>query len=115
MATLACGMDEGFEVSDEREYAELWNPNPDPDPDPKPDPKPKPRPKPKPKPNPFPKPKPKPHPNQAVEMPGFADGLAEPHPPVGFAAAPLAPANPGLGADLAPSGSEQISDPWAAK
>uniref|UniRef100_A0A7S0E8Y0 Mitochondrial import inner membrane translocase subunit TIM22 n=1 Tax=Phaeocystis antarctica TaxID=33657 RepID=A0A7S0E8Y0_9EUKA len=52
---------------------------------------------------------------QAVEMPGFADGLAEPHPPVGFAAAPLAPANPGLGADLAPSGSEQISDPWAAK
>ena len=24
VATLACGMDDGFEVSEEREYAELW-------------------------------------------------------------------------------------------
>lgn len=51
-------------------------------------------------------------------MPGFADGLAEPHPPVGFAAASGAPslaaAAPLTGAE-APSGSEQISDPWAAK
>ena len=51
MATLACGMDEGFEVSDEREYAELWI-EPQPQPYSEPKPKPKPRPKPKPKPNP---------------------------------------------------------------
>ena len=41
---------------------------------------------------------------------GFADGPAEPsaEPRAGFAAAPL------VGTE-APSGSEQISDPWAAK
>ena len=45
---------------------------------------------------------------QAVEMPGFADGLAEP--PAGFAAAAAR-----AGAEAPSSGSEQISDPWAAK
>ena len=49
---------------------------------------------------------------QAVETPGFSDGLAKP--PAGLGVTPLAAAAARAGAE-APSGSEQITDPWAAK